>query len=294
MNKKVTRLIFVLILLMSMCLGAHAQNTGFVGSWRLMAFEGEGVSLAAEDLEVSFVLIFGEDGKLEVGEDDDDLSDLEWRMQDGAAVFGEAGEVFTCVLDGDTLKMTSEYGTMIFGREPADTSEPNQTPFLTDGMTWHTPPSAWLDAFFSQAKMVDTVFDDSFFMNHYPDHSEAAQYGYGMNVGGFMRIELFCDLDGAIDLCTLIIDLSHSNVSIDQVRDVIQVIALASDPRATAGQIQEMLDSLCPDLPAAFSGERELDEETLLNGIRYILFTDHEDREAYFLAIPEPEAAKME
>ena len=122
MATKVTKFIVALILLMSVCSGACAQQTGFIGSWRLIAFEGEGVSISAEDLEESFVLIFGEDGKLELGEDGDDLASLEWKMQDGAAVFGEDGEVYTCVLDGDTLAMATDYGTMVFGRKSAGTS----------------------------------------------------------------------------------------------------------------------------------------------------------------------------
>ena len=117
---KVTRIIFVLILLMSICLAANAQSAGYIGSWRLMAFQGKNASVAAKDLGMSRVLVFGEDGKLQwLDDNNDDSYELEWTMQDGTAVFEENGQVFTCVLDGDTLKTTNPnyYGTMVFERE---------------------------------------------------------------------------------------------------------------------------------------------------------------------------------
>jgi len=119
MNKKVTRIIFVLIILMSICWGAYAQNTGFIGSWRLIAMEWEDFSLELEDLEESFVLIFREDGTVSMGEDYDDLLHHKWRMQDGVAMIFEDAGTFSCALVGDTLKMTTEFGIMVFERDSA-------------------------------------------------------------------------------------------------------------------------------------------------------------------------------
>ncbi|MCL1854715.1 MAG: hypothetical protein FWF86_03185 [Clostridia bacterium] len=104
---------------------AEQENTptdpSFIGEWRLVTYDVDGISLTAEELELSFVLTFGDDGKVEIALDGDVIESSAWSVQGGVAVF-ENGEETAYMPDKDKLIMTGDEGTMIFERMSAEPS----------------------------------------------------------------------------------------------------------------------------------------------------------------------------
>jgi len=122
MGKRIIGFVLAMALLLSMSVGAHAQETGFLGTWHLESMEEDGEIMIAADYGMSISVTFFEDG---VGEMEafGETESFTWTLQDGAAVVEMDGETIAFTLDGNQLVATEGGTAMVFGREPVASAE---------------------------------------------------------------------------------------------------------------------------------------------------------------------------
>ena len=122
MRKRIMGLLMAMILLLSVSFGAHAQESGFLGTWYLESMEEGGEIMLAAEYGMSISITFFEGGTAEM-EAFGETESFTWTLQDGAAVVEMDGETMALTLDGDQLVAAEGDGTMIFGREPVVSAE---------------------------------------------------------------------------------------------------------------------------------------------------------------------------
>ena len=117
MNRSMIRFLLSLLLLLSLCIGAFAQETDFIGRWRCQTMVVEEVAHSATDLDWEVIFDFFENGVAELTLNGE-AEPITWRVEDGAPVVTDDDGDYLFTRNGDTLEMSLNGTLMYFGREP--------------------------------------------------------------------------------------------------------------------------------------------------------------------------------
>jgi len=190
MNKRMIGFLMATVLLLSMCIGAHAQEAGFLGTWYLESMAMEGVTLNAADLGMSMTMTVNENGTVEMvmfGE----TASYTWEMKDGAVVVEMDGNAMALTLDGGKLTMTDGDGISVFGREPVVSAEGAEASPVREDVTLADFSGSWQGAYMTMPGMRMPVAEMGMEFSVVVQGSTAS-----LNIMGFEKENLSCAMDG--------------------------------------------------------------------------------------------------
>ena len=118
MNKTIIRFLVPLFLLLSLSIGAFAQEADFSGRWNCRTLVIDGETYYTADLDWEAFFDFSENGaaKLTIN---GETGTGTWRVENGALVVTDDDGDFWLTRKGDALEMSIGGTLMVFGREQA-------------------------------------------------------------------------------------------------------------------------------------------------------------------------------
>ena len=118
MNRSMARFLILALLFTSLCFGASAQGTDFLGKWYCISFVYEGNTYNPADLDYVVIFDFAENGMAEITLEGE-TGMFPWRVENGAPVVTTGSGSYVFKQDAEMLEMTDDGVVMRFGRESA-------------------------------------------------------------------------------------------------------------------------------------------------------------------------------
>ena len=129
MNRNIVRFLFSALLLLSLCFGAYAQETAFIGKWYMLTLDYGDKIVNAADIDHEAMYEFFEDGTVTVTVNGVSGTTT-WTLENGAPVVAGNDRSYVFKQNGDNIDLTDSGLLMSFGRQPG-AARSNQNPAET-------------------------------------------------------------------------------------------------------------------------------------------------------------------